>query len=234
MVWWAAFCVGGKNPSSSKCLEWIWWKRCRFSLQRLLNKSFCKDGGEKGKEKGETACPPTHHPPSHRTRVSLKNYWPPSSSSTCPSETSVRWSHSWRRSYTCAWINLRQQQSTTNILAEIPRPVWLYFSALDSGWKSSGSWRKAGAGDPRRVQTPQPGPASVQLEKNVFLPLPLSQTGDFVEAASQKASSSFRCRQEVGGHLQNKSRIELRLKGAKRQQSLMENRLIFVVSMLNM
>lgn len=36
----------------------------------------------------------THHPPSRRTRVSLKNYWLPSSSSTCPSETSMLRSHS--------------------------------------------------------------------------------------------------------------------------------------------
>lgn len=137
----------------------------RFSLQRLLNKSFCKDGSAKGKEKGEIACSLTHHPPSHRTRVSLKNYWPPSSSSTCPSETSVRWSHSWRRTYTCAWINLRQQQSTTNILAEIPRPVWLYFSALDSGWKSSGIWRRAGAGDPGGCEHLTPDPLRYSWRK---------------------------------------------------------------------
>lgn len=204
----------------------------RFSLQRLLNKSLCKDGSEKGKGRN---CVFPHSPSSFSSNTGLfEELLAP-----------ILFFHlpQWNIGALVAFLeeNLHlcvDQPPPTTVhdkhLAEIPRPVWLYFSALSSGWKSSGSWRRAGAGDPRRVRTPQPGPASVQLEKNVFLPLPLSQTEDCVEAASQKASSSFRCRQEVAGHLQNKSRIELRLNGAKRQQSLMENRLIFVVSMLNM
>lgn len=71
------------------------------ALQRHLNKSCsealrCEDGNRKGKEKAELVCcfPVTHHLPSRRTRVSLKNYWLPSSSSTCPSETLMLWLHS--------------------------------------------------------------------------------------------------------------------------------------------
>lgn len=76
-------------------------------------------------------------------------------------------------------------------------------------------------GHPRSVKILHSEPvfALLQLQKNPLtrhkrLPLPFSQAGDFVEAES-KASSIFRCKQEVGGHLQYKSRIELQLNGVK-------------------
>lgn len=64
-----------------------------------INVSLKHDGvktATKGKEKAELlfCISVTHHLPSRRTRVSLKNYWLPSSSSTCPSETLMLRLHS--------------------------------------------------------------------------------------------------------------------------------------------
>lgn len=69
------------------------------STDTWISDSLKHDGlqtATKGKEKGELlfCFSVTHHLPSRRTRVSLKNYWLPSSSSTCPSETLMLRLHS--------------------------------------------------------------------------------------------------------------------------------------------
>lgn len=158
------------------------------AIQRHVKKSFskerrCKDGNGKGKEKGELLLgfSVTHHLPSRRTRVSLTNYWLPSSSSTCPSETCVLRLHSSpveEKLHLCVEHPPRTTVQNKHLGQNSASAVSLYLSAIySSGSATLKVFQKLGegcrtkcGGHPRRVKIlhSEAVLALLQLEKNAW------------------------------------------------------------------